>query len=61
MARVGDRFYAYSIDAGADPRGGKYSFCVPCRDGCRKSGPAVLAVVLTLPGFHPHACALRLL
>lgn len=32
-----------------------------CPAGCRKSGPAMLAVILPLPGFHPHVCALRLL
>lgn len=28
-------------------------FCVPYRADCREPGPAMLAVVLALPGFHP--------
>jgi len=35
-------------------------FCVPYRAGCREPGPAMLAVVPALPGFHPYVCALRL-
>ena len=61
MARVGYRFQAYPIDTDAGLRSGECSFCVPCRDGCREPGPAILAAVLALPGFHPHVCALRLL
>ena len=60
MARVGYRFQADSIDSDAASRGGECSFCVPCRDGCREPGPAILAAVLALPGFHPHVRALRL-